>query len=121
MDQLISTWATASPIAHGNMKFDPPNNSLWIKYYLRFGTAYEGEKMGTGIKVGVFQIEVNVPSETGLQPALRYCDRLETGFRNQDLSDVNCGETYSVEQGESGGFFGYLVNVPFWIFTGTGS
>ncbi|MDD5053674.1 MAG: phage tail terminator-like protein [Sulfuricurvum sp.] len=120
MNELSSSWATATAVAWPNQKFNEPND-IWIRPTVRMGETVYGEigEDGVGLRSGVLMIQVFDLANNGIKTSLDYAARLETLFRRQDLSGVLFGESSTDVIGldSENGYWQTLVSVSFttWI------
>ena len=119
MNELTSSWATATPICWPNQMFREPND-IWIKPTIRMGETFYGEigESGVGLRTGVLMIQIFDLANNGTKNSLDYAARLETLFRRQDLEGVMFRESSTDIIGlDENGYWNTLISIPFetWI------
>lgn len=125
---LETNWATYTPMARENWPFDPGSWSAsqatwtrvdgWIQPFLIPGGSFPGEIRGVGVKVGVFMVEINITLNKGTKIGWDLADKVESLYRNQDLSGVQVGIPHTTKLGENGGYYRFITTIPFECFVG---
>lgn len=90
--QLIDNFS-ALPIQLPNVPFTPPDNSPYIRLDILFGNGVQASIGGNPLDryVGVIQILILVPEDTGQGTMLTYADTIATLFTRKQLESGNSG------------------------------
>ena len=91
-------WGSTTPISYQNRDFSPPEGSEWVRLTINPADSFRIE-LGTGLKhertVGIVQVQVFVPANTGDGRSTELGDMVADIFRDQqvDLLDPSDGVT----------------------------
>jgi len=118
---LATSWATATPVAWPNQRFEPPAQGEWIRPVIKIPITTVGElgDDGVGLRDGLLMISVFGRSDTGSSRASQLADRLEAIFRRKDIDNLWLDEPSSNPQGnDPNGFYHILMTVDFHCWVG---
>lgn len=118
MNEISSSWATATEVCWPNQKFNEPND-IWIRPIIKMNPSVYGEiGSGVGLRNGILMISIFDMANNGIKNSLDYAGRLETLFRRQDIGNVMFREaTTDIIGLDDNGYYHVLVSIGFeaWI------
>lgn len=112
--RLDANWAT-TPVAFENVKFNPPNDSPWVKLRI-FENSVNRINIGSpGFHraQGTIIVEIYTLLGTGSNTGRSYADTIAAIFRDAQFNGITCREASVEIAGEINGWWQTNVSIPF--------
>lgn len=114
-----TNWGSTTDISWDNVEYEPSEDSSWVEFTILDG---ESNQVSLGDSplhrnVGVININIYAPLDTGTGSARALADQAATIFRSVQFSNILCRSPSITRIGnvkrESGSWYQYNVTVPF--------
>ena len=115
IESRLNTGWTTTPIAWDNIPYVPVPGTAWIRCTILPGNA-EGLAFGKDTEIeylGIIDIGIFVPKDTGSNTARQYADTLAAIFNLEDFGTVDCDEAYAQNLGTEEDWYRLSVTIPF--------
>lgn len=112
--RLGTNWTTTS-IAWDNVSFIPTTGTAWIRCSILPGSceALEFGRDTTKEYLGIIDIGIFVPVDTGNNTIRGYADTLAAIFDMVEFGTVDCNEAKAQNLGIEDGWYHWAVTIPF--------
>mgnify|MGYP003149286864 CR=1 FL=1 len=108
-----SNWTTTT-IAWGNVDFDTPNDTSWVRFNILNGeSGYRGIN-NLKRNTGIINIQIFVPIKTGTATLRGYADTIAGIFDGTSFNDVVCDVASIATVGTDDKWHQMNVNIPYW-------
>ena len=112
-NRLEVNWLT-TPIAWGNITFNPPNNDSWVRLNIMNGsTEYRAINYKKRYN-GIINIQIFVPLKTGTSVARDYADTMAEIFDSKLFDSIVCDVASVTEVGADAKWYQINVDTPYW-------
>ena len=114
IEDLLETNWIDTPIDWGNISFDEPNNSPWIRLNILNGaTEYRALQYKKRYN-GIINVQIFVPIKTGTSIARQYADSVCSIFDSTIFDTVVCDVASVTIVGADAKWYQINVDTPYW-------
>jgi hypothetical protein len=103
-----------TPIAWENVAFSAPNNSAWVRLTILNGSSNYRTITGLKRHLGVIDVQIFTPINTGTNQGREYADTIGTIFEGKKFSDVVCDIASINTIGADSVWHQINVTIPYW-------
>jgi len=105
---------TDTPVAWGNVDADVNNNEDWVRFNILNGDSGFRTIGGTKRHIGIINVQIFVPKDSGTSISRRYADTIANIFDNKSFNDVVCNVASMTTIGADDVWHQTNVNIPYW-------